>query len=621
MIFQKFILFLIIITNTIENETQIETFNKLIKKYLSNPEMNKAYLSYKQYINFTKEIEEEFPEIIKVSSIGETYLNNSMPLISFKSNSEKKKSGILFTGMHHSREPVAMMMNLYIILHLISLPSSFRNYLLNNINIYFIPIINIDGYIYNSEQYEKTKNLNNCLVRKNRNPYKSEKCKIDSFGIDLNRNYDYFFGLDDIGSSSKPCEEDFRGKEPFSEPETRNIKNFIEKHNNEIKIVINYHTWGNLVIIPFNYLDHNDNIKELENKYFEFNKIYNEFDKEANYPQNYSFGNGDKTIKYKTNGDATDWFFGKMNKLSFSPELGNGNYNSDKFYPNYNITVDIYQKNLQSSLYSIQKSNFFIKGFLVDAYFIFCNLIKGNLRKKYFCKSDEHILLKFFINFENRGFGDYDKKNYIEMKINCNDKIKQIESFCFVNLKNKKQCSYNSSSLVFYINDDINALKNNTFEFEFICNKDEFMEIKNDLNKIILFNITKNNPFYSGIFLDNKIVEFEWLFDSPKITIYNFNFVENTFENVEEKSENITKKNEKIRNNKEIKYFLILLFIAIIIFCIIILFIKRKYCIDFTKSVINKLKTKNLEKNINKFHEIKIPSNETLETTEINQKK
>ena len=91
MIFQKFILFLIIITNTIENETQIETFNKLIKKYLSNPEMNKAYLSYKQYINFTKEIEEEFPEIIKVSSIGETYLNNSMPLISFKSNSEKKK--------------------------------------------------------------------------------------------------------------------------------------------------------------------------------------------------------------------------------------------------------------------------------------------------------------------------------------------------------------------------------------------------------------------------------------------------------------------------------------------------------------------------------------------------
>ena len=86
MIFQKFILFLIIITNTIENETQIETFNKLIKKYLSNPEMNKAYLSYKQYINFTKKISKDFPDLINTSSIGETYLKNQMPLISFKSN-------------------------------------------------------------------------------------------------------------------------------------------------------------------------------------------------------------------------------------------------------------------------------------------------------------------------------------------------------------------------------------------------------------------------------------------------------------------------------------------------------------------------------------------------------
>ena len=618
MIFHKFILILIIITNTIENKTQIDIFNYLINKYLSKPEMNQAYLSYNQYINFTKEIEKEFPDIIKISSIGETYLNNSMPLISFKSNSEKKKSGILFTGMHHAREPVAMMMNLYIILHLISLPSSFRNYLFNNINIFFIPIINIDGYIYNSEQYEKTHNISKCMVRKNRNPYKSQNCKIDSFGIDLNRNYDYFFGIDESGSSSNPCEEDFRGKEPFSEPETKNIKNFMEKHNNEIKIVINYHTWGNLVITPFNYLDHRDNIKELENNYFEFNKIYNEFDKEANYPKNYSFGNGDKTIKYKTNGDATDWFFGKMKKLSFSPELGNGNFNSDKFYPNNIITIDIYQKNLQSSLYSIQKSNFFIKGFLIDAYFIFCNLIKGNLRKEFFC-NDEQVLLKFFINFENRGFGDYDKKNYIEMKINSSDKIKQIESFCFVNLKNKKQCSYNSSSLVFYINDDINALENKTFEFEFICNKNEFMEIKNDSNESILFNITKNNPFYSGIFLDNQTVEFEWLFDSPKISIYNYNFIESTFKNVEEQSEKNIKEN--VKNNREIYYFIILLFIAIIIFCIIILFIKRKYCIDCITDIINKFRAKNLEKNIQKFHEIKIPSNDTLETTEINQKK
>ena len=71
--------------------------------------MNNAYLSYNQYINFTKKISKDFPDIINTSSIGETYLKNQMPLISFKSNSKSKKSGILFTGMHHAREPVAMM--------------------------------------------------------------------------------------------------------------------------------------------------------------------------------------------------------------------------------------------------------------------------------------------------------------------------------------------------------------------------------------------------------------------------------------------------------------------------------------------------------------------------------
>ena len=74
--------------NVYNNQTHL--FGILIKKYLSKPEMNNAYLSYKQYVDFTKEISKEFPDIINLSSIGNTYLNNPMPIISFKSNSPKK---------------------------------------------------------------------------------------------------------------------------------------------------------------------------------------------------------------------------------------------------------------------------------------------------------------------------------------------------------------------------------------------------------------------------------------------------------------------------------------------------------------------------------------------------
>lgn len=39
-------------------------------------------------------------------------------------------------------------------------------------------------------------------------------------GIDLNRNYGYYFGNDEDGSSGDKCDESYRGEYAFSEPET-----------------------------------------------------------------------------------------------------------------------------------------------------------------------------------------------------------------------------------------------------------------------------------------------------------------------------------------------------------------------------------------------------------------
>ncbi len=615
MVLKLLFLLIILINNSYHNEIindeykyQIATFESLIKKYLSNLEMNNAYLSYNQYINFTKEISKDFPDIINTSSIGETYLKNQMPIISFKSNSKSKKSGILFTGMHHAREPVAMMMNIYIILYLISLPKTFRTNFLNNINLYFIPIINIDGYIYNSEQYEKYHNLSKCEVRKNRKPHNNIKCDNDTLGIDLNRNYDFYFGIDNKGSSDYPCEEDYRGEKPFSEPETENIKNFIE-NNNEVKIVINYHTFGNLVITPFNYLKSNDNINKLKESHFEFYKIYNEFDNEANYPKGYIFGNGDKAINYTTNGDATDWFFGKMNKLTFSPELGNGKTNSDSFYPNKNITFDICQKNLESALYTIQKSNYFIKGNIYKGFYVYCNLNKEKFKYKNLC-NEEQVLLYFIVNFENRGFGDYDNKN-IELKLNItNDKLREVYSICFINSNKEKQCNENSTFLIFILNEKIESLKNKSLNFELIINRKEFMGIINNTSEIQLLKINNNISFYSEILIDNSIKQFKWLFDSPKINIFNLNLTETTIDNIYEKEKN---------KEFNLKYLLLLINIFI---CILICYIKRKIVKDKINNCIINIKNHIYEKRVNEFPqiEIPIPQNDVSETSEINQK-
>ena len=176
----KLIILLICISLTISSNEKNKTFKELVDKYLGKLDINGAYLSYDQYISLLNTLEKDFPNHLILSSIGKTYEKNDMPLVIMKSplitknkgikeikgnntnysyantnetiyNSLVNKSGILFNGLHHGREPVSMMMNIYLILHLLSLPKSYLHLFLFSVNIYFIPIINIDTYKYNSK--------------------------------------------------------------------------------------------------------------------------------------------------------------------------------------------------------------------------------------------------------------------------------------------------------------------------------------------------------------------------------------------------------------------------------------------------------------------------------------
>jgi hypothetical protein len=362
----KLIILLICISLTISSNEKRKSFKELVDKYLGKLDINGAYLSYDQYISLLNSLEKDFPNHLIVSSIGKTYEGNDMPLIVLRSpllskesetnsNSNQdnifkeilvlnnittnndtnvnknetikyliesslyNKSGIFFSGMHHGREPVSMMMNIYLLLHILSLPKFYLHLFLSSTNIYFLPIINIDAYKYNCIKYSKTKQVRNMFTRKNRHRLNNTLCSDESLGVDLNRNYPY---IDTTKFKFDPCREEFMGEHPFSEPEIINLKNFIDTHPN-IKIAFNYHTWGNLYITPFNYLDKASSDNLLKNNYSIFYSMYKEFEKEANLPKEYSFGNAINTIHYKTVGDATDWFLMDKKILSFSPELGN----------------------------------------------------------------------------------------------------------------------------------------------------------------------------------------------------------------------------------------------------------------------------------------------------------
>ena len=579
----KLIILLICISLTISSNEKRKSFKELVDLYLGKLDINGAYLSYDQYISLLNSLEKDFPNHLIVSSIGKTYEGNDMPLVIMKSpliqkneeikgieekrknysyinnnetiyNSLVNKSGILFNGMHHGREPVSMMMNIYLILHLLSLPKSYLHLFLSSTNIYFIPIINIDTYKYNSKKYLSGYRTKDIFARKNRKPHKSSICKADDIGVDLNRNYDYFFAKDNEGSSNKPCQEDYRGEYPFSEPETRNIKNFIDSHPN-IKIALNYHSFGNLIITPFNYLKHKESVNKISKEFPVHFKMYEDFKNEGQFPQNFLFGNADNTIKYITNGDATDWFLGAKKILSFSPELGNGNKESDIFYPNKIITFDIIEKNLYGGLYAIQKSMYYLKGELISAEYSFCssrnrfgygdiyfnrgrfyqnNNLKDNDIKN--CLIDE-MVLNVKAKIINKGFGDYTpglefpdfKQTYIYN--NGTEQMNSNKTFIYflsldlqINIEKIKSVCYWSTLKTLYTietnnNNEIN--KKEPEETQYIGDIRCVNKLK-DLNNIELF-------------IDNEIKSMEFIILNIQIIV---------------KKDKFNEKMNKIKNNK-----------------------------------------------------------------------
>lgn len=64
-----------------------------------------------------------------------------------------------------------------------------------------------------------------------------------SDGVDLNRNFGFKWGYTkQQGSSAQGCAEEYRGAAPFSEPETRAVRDVIARHS--VAAVLHWHGCG-----------------------------------------------------------------------------------------------------------------------------------------------------------------------------------------------------------------------------------------------------------------------------------------------------------------------------------------------------------------------------------------
>ena len=111
------------------------------------------------------------------------------------------------------------------------------------------------------------------------------------------------------------CGQSYRGAEPFSEPETRTMRDFILLKKSELKFIVNYHAFGNMFLIPYQGSDRSHKLTK------EQTSIYNEIKNEVNFPGHNVSGNAKQLLNYYANGEASDWAIHEAGVVAMSPEL------------------------------------------------------------------------------------------------------------------------------------------------------------------------------------------------------------------------------------------------------------------------------------------------------------
>ena len=251
--------------------------------------------------------------------------------VSDNPNEDEDEPEVLYTALTHSREPLGMMNLMYFVQLLAEEQNSNPEleYLISNREMWFIPVVNPDGYVYNEliepnggGMHRKNRANTNCGNGSNR-------------GVDLNRNYGFGWGSNDTGSSPNPCSATYRGDTEFSEPETQAVRDFIINH--DFNNVLHYHCYSNVYIHPWG-----NGLFPEEPDSSTLVDIGLEMARYNGYP----VGTGLSTIGYTVNGDAVDWTYGDQDIISYVPEVGS---TSQGFWPPESDVVDLCMDQVHSN--------------------------------------------------------------------------------------------------------------------------------------------------------------------------------------------------------------------------------------------------------------------------------
>ena len=191
-----------------------------------------------------------------------------------------------------------------------------------------VPVVNPDGRVLAEQGYYQRKNLNNT------NGGNCSNTAFDQFGVDLNRNASFQWGVVNA-PTEPPCGQTYPGPSPASEPETQAIENLMRSLFADQRgpldtdaapatttgVMITLHSYSDLVLWPWGATSspapNAAALSAIGRKFASYNGYT---------PQ--------QSIQlYPTSGTTDDWAYGELGIAAFTFEVGPGAGACGGFFP------------------------------------------------------------------------------------------------------------------------------------------------------------------------------------------------------------------------------------------------------------------------------------------------
>jgi carboxypeptidase T len=299
--------------------------------------VNGQFHSYIELERDLMALADNYPELAQVIDIGDSLEQRNIYALKISDNvgMQESEASVIFLGCHHAREWIS-----------VEVPYLFGKYLVenyatnaevkrlvDNCEIWIVPLVNPDGLEYSIHFYRYwRKNMRNN--------------GDGTYGIDLNRNYGYKWGWDNLGSSPNSASEVYRGPGPFTEPEIQAVRDLFSQKN--FQALVSYHNYSQVILYPWGYTE---NASDQEDVLFEIGEKMSQLME----PVNGRYYGADRAGAgfYLTNGDTTDWSFGVYGIPSYTIELPPDSIITGEFFNSESDIQPIFNENLPAALYLI----------------------------------------------------------------------------------------------------------------------------------------------------------------------------------------------------------------------------------------------------------------------------